>query len=126
MILTAININVVCAQRERQFGQLIPALEAQFTLQCLMCGHIHQLTSPTTYPVKAGERLHAYTHPIATVVKQHRACDNCGMLSTLPKLDSERLKKTLEKHITREFIDLHSQDQAPFLAQRLLERSKLI
>lgn len=126
MILTGIQLCVVFAQKQRQFTQVAPALEAQFSLQCLLCGNVHQLATPTVYKLKEGERPHVYIHLIATVVKQTRSCDNCGMLSTLPKLDQERLQKTLEKHISQEFIDRHSADQPPFLAQRLLERSKLI
>jgi hypothetical protein len=126
MILTGVHLGVVFNQKERQFTQVAPALEAQFTLQCLLCGVTHQLSTPTVYKLKAGERPYVYIHQITTVIKQTRSCDNCGILSTLPKLDEERLKKALERAITQDFIDYHSKDQPPFLAQRLVERAKLI
>lgn len=126
MILTGVHLGVVFDQKQRQFTQVAPALEAHFTLQCLLCGVSHQLATPTVYKLKEGDRPYVYIHPITTVINQTRSCDNCGILSTLPKLDGQRLKKTLEKAITQEFIDNHSKDQAPYFAQRLLERTKLI
>lgn len=126
MILTGVHLGVVFDHKQKQFTQVAPALEAHFTLQCLLCGVSHQLATPTMYKLKEGEKPHVYIHSITTVIKQTRSCDNCGMLSTLPKLDEERLKKALEKAITQEFIERHSEDQPPFLAQRLLERAKLI
>lgn len=122
MILTDLAINVVFLQREQVFAQVIPGIEAQFTLQCLVCGHIHQLSSPQAYKLKAGTPPYQYIHAIKTVIQQTRSCTNCGILSTLPKLDSSKLEKVLQRTITQEFIDQHSQDQAPFLAQRLLDR----
>lgn len=122
MILTDLAINVVFLQREQQFAQVVPGLEAQFTLQCLVCGHIHQLSSPQAYKLKAGTLPHQYIYAIKTVIRQTRSCDNCGILSTLPQLDSSKLEKVLQRTITQDFINQHSQDQAPFLAQRLLDR----
>ena len=126
MILTSVSLNVVFEQRDRQFTQVAPSLEAQFTLQCLVCGHTHQLATPTVYRLRHDEKPHNYVHPISTVVRQTRSCDNCGILSTLPKFDFERLEKQLKQHITQDFIDRHCQDQAPFLAQRLLDCLKLM
>ncbi len=126
MILTAVNLNVVFDQKSRHFTQVAPALEAHFTLQCLMCGVSHQLGTPTVYKLKEGEKPYRYVSQIKTVIAQTRSCDNCGVVSTLPKKDVERLEKSLAKAITQEFIDTHSKDQPPFLAQRLLERMKLI
>jgi len=126
MILTGVHLGVVFDQKQKQFTQVAPALEAHFSLQCLWCGVSQQLATPTVYKLKKGEKPHVYIYTITTVIKQTRSCDNCGILSTLPKLDEERLKKVLEKAITQEFIDNHSTDQAPYFAQRLLERTKLI
>lgn len=122
MILTDLAINVVFLQREQAFAQVVPGLEAQFSLQCLVCGHVHQLSSPQAYKLKVGTPPHQYIYAIRAVIQQTRSCDNCGILSTLPKLDSSKLEKVLQRTITQDFIDLHSQDQAPFLAQRLLDR----
>ena len=126
MILNRVEIGVVFEQREKHFTQLVPGLEAHFALQCLMCGKIHQLTTPMVYKLKADEVPYKYIYPIKTVIMQTRSCENCGLLSTLPKLDAERLLKALQKTITPEFIDVHSRDQAPFLAQRLFERMQLV
>lgn len=125
MILNRVEIGVVFEQREKHFTQLVPGLEAHFALQCLMCGKIHQLATPTVYKLKADEMPHKYIHQIKTVVVQTRSCENCGLLSTLPKLDAERLLKTLQKTITPEFIALHSQDKPPFLATSV-ERMQLV
>lgn len=126
MILTRVEIGVVFEQREKHFTQLVPGLEAHFALQCLMCGRIHQLKTPMVYKLKADEVPFKYIHPIKTVIAQTRSCENCGLLSTLPKLDVQRLEKVLQKTITPEFITLRSQDRPPFLAQRLFERMQLI
>jgi len=126
MILNRVEISVVFEQREKHFAQLVPGLEAHFVLQCLMCGKIHQLTTPMVYKLKADEMPHKYVHQIKTAVMQTRSCENCGLLSTLPQLDAERLLKALQKTITPEFITLHSRDQVPFLAQRLFERMQLV
>lgn len=126
MILNRVEISVVFEQREKHFTQLVPGLEAHFSLQCLMCGKIHQLATPTVYKLNDDEMPHKYIHQIKTVIMQTRSCENCGLLSTLPKLDLERLLKALQKTITPEFIAVHSRDQPPFLAQRLFERMQLV
>ncbi len=126
MILVNLDILVVFGQKQRQFSNLGPALDAHFGLQCLFCGQLHQLSCPTVYRLKAKERPYMYISPIMMVVKQTRSCINCGILSTLPEIDEKELKKKLEKTIVQEFIDYHSQTQPPFLAQRLVERLKLV
>ena len=78
------------------------------------------------YKLRADEVPHKYIHQIKTVIMQTRSCENCGLLSTLPKIDTDRLLKALQKTITPEFITLHSHDQPPFLAQRLFERMQLV
>ncbi len=126
MILVSLEICVVFTQANRQFSLLKPALEAFFGLQCLFCGQLHQLSTPTKYKLKANEKPHTYIFQIATVIKQTRSCDNCGSLSTLPQVDQQQLSKKLTQVITQDFIDYHSQDTVPFLAQRLVERLKLV
>lgn len=122
MILTHIGLEVVFEQREKHLSKLVPGLSANFSLQCLFCGRTHQLKTPLAYKLKADERPHAYIHSIQTCVKQTRSCTNCGILSTLPAIDVARLAKELEKAITQDFINQHTSDRPPFLAQRLMDR----
>lgn len=127
MILTAVNLVVIFEPSQKNFVEVHPALQANFGLQCLMCGKLHELSTPTSYrlkPLRPEEIPHFYIGSIATVVKQTRKCTNCGLISALPDMDEKRLQKGLEKAITRDFVNYHSQARPPFLAQRLVELLK--
>jgi hypothetical protein len=121
MILVHLGLQVVFEQREKHIVDVQPSLSADFTLQCLFCGCTHQLKPPLAYIIRKGEKPHTYIYPIQTCIKQTRACTNCGIISTLPEVDEKRLAKELEKKITQDFIDQHSGDKPPFLAQRLMD-----
>ena len=123
MILVHLGVNIAFGQKERQFTQLAPMLSCDFTLQCLLCGQTHQLSSPATYRIKEDEQPSYYIYQIKTVIQQNRSCENCGTLSTLPKLDGEELDKKLARIITTEFIKQHAHDEPPFMARELSDRT---
>ncbi len=124
MLLSDVNVNIVHRQTNPVVPNIVPTLEANLMMQCLMCGHIHMVGVPQVFIIKEDSQPSNIISTIKAVSMQTRSCDNCGILSVLPKADVKRLEVTLRRIITTEYIDEHCHDRPPVFTQCMFEHMR--
>lgn len=124
MLLSDVSVNIVHRQTNPVVPKIVPTLEVNLVMQCLMCGHTHMIGVPQVFILKQDSSPATIIGTIKTVASQTRSCDNCGILSVLPKVDARRLEKTLSRLITAEYIEDHHDDRTPVFAQRMFDHMR--
>lgn len=124
MLLSDVNINIVHRQTNPVVPKIMPTLEVNLMMQCLMCGQSHMIGVPQVLVLKEDSQPNTIIGTIKTVASQTRSCENCGIVSVLPKRDVDRLEKNLRRQITAEYIAEHHDDRPPPFAQHMFDHMR--
>ena len=113
--------------RESRPGKFEHYCVIQAHLRCVFC---HSVFTIEAHPViiREDKKPYEYIHSGMAVMKQHRKCECCGVISGLPTENEKRLQKAAEKIISAEWIAEKSQLDPPlvFIQQAEREIAKLL
>lgn len=81
-----------------------PHLQVHAVLQCRPCGNsVDVETQPRK--IRQDGQPNEYIHSALIQIAQSRPCEDCGLVSILPKQDKEHLQEQMERVISREWLD---------------------
>jgi len=86
----------------------VPVLNAQATLRCPSCDHVHHIETDGHFSYNQGSQKTPLTMQIAWITDRllnRRDCDNCGVTSGPNQKDRETLLAEAPRRITVKWIE---------------------